>query len=69
MKLNHKQKTRLAMRLRTTLEIERHTPIFSTRAWVVHSRAGIRKQYRGCKTLRESKGVSMSADDNLWLEV
>lgn len=54
MRMSHKQKTKLARRMRTPLEISRGTPIFSSRAWNVRRRAGIAKMFRGCKNLRET---------------
>lgn len=50
--MTHNNKIKLARSLMTPLEIERHVPIFSSRAWNNRRRAGIAKMFRGCKTLR-----------------
>lgn len=52
--MTHKQKTKLARRMMSPLEISRGTPIFSSKAWNVRRRAGLKKMYRGCKNLRET---------------
>lgn len=62
MRMTHKQKTTLARNLMTPLEIARHTPIFSSRAWNKRRRAGLRKMFRGCKTLRVKTTSSRLAE-------
>ena len=39
MKLTHKQKVKMARKMRTKLEIENRTPIFETEAWEARKKA------------------------------
>jgi len=50
MKLNHKQKIRMARKMRTQSDIKKHVPIFQTERWIERS---LRIQMRIKKRIEE----------------
>jgi len=55
MKLSHKQKTKLARKLRTIDEVKRGVPIFSTKAWQIRKEGKLAKVYRKIEEAQQRK--------------